>query len=1209
MPGVSRTQRAEAKYNVTLEYPHLGLHSAASSGNLGLVTYALDHGQPVNSVLDGVLPLHVASSGGNELIVRLLIERGADVNAPRLPRKYSSDRHRDASAPIVGTSGATPLHFAAANGHEHVVRTLLLHGAHPDRADKHGVTPEMLARQNGWTRCADLLSQWTHMKDKDLRERELPSTVPGLELESASRVDSIECKLTEKKLKVKRSIDNALHMLRPTLPTPPSSGYLPSDSSYTTSPPPITESASVDSSPDATLLQESYPRRPSLPHIFDPAPYSQSQNQGQSTSTHLHLHQHYHSKSSGRPSFSSSRRPRSAGTDAEPSASTSSSAYASSGRLRGKISLLHMFKKSSTTGDSSASTPGLPATPDSRDSLSGYASSSSALTSASASPAPEQEREHRYHRSRSGSGASPLRTRASESGLMSASSASASSSPSAYLTTIPSSRSRLASESAVSTSTASAVAFEATSSAMFPPLAVELHRKLSAERLRARSGSGSSSSGTTEARASPSAQHSQGHRSPLIRPGILRSHHRSTSGTQSQPSQTSAQSLRFDSTASVPSVAARRSRSGLNVKVSNSASSLRGEGRDSPRSPRHAASSSSYQRQRETPASKVTHTVAEDDDEDEDDDGYGEVISPRLGLGLALAPGEGKSRIGDLRTDERRRRRPSAGSYISHESSPLPSPTAPAAEAAGGAGLGFDCPFSINRPPPQPLPTDAARSSSQSSDVQAAPSAVDQQARQGAHGDLLTTHHVDNRGRGDSIGSMSTSTDASASAPQTPLPLPGATSSIGLGLQIRSPEMLPIDLPPSVDLHTPDGFTDPADAEARKDRNRADLSVSAPSDSDNSAYAQSLARATSPRLRAPPLDIDIRAISSHAQAEALVQRAQKSILEMEDVDIELPGLDLGLLSSASSGGLGVGLGSGANGRTPLSAKLAAYGETLAIERRFKEQEQERERQQDVDEQTPFGSPTTPSGRSADDRLRSRHSEKALRKFSLEERRPSDPRPARRTRTRRPHTADGETQDASPGFLSSPSPGHKPSLSSSALYTSRSSSSTDDNHNTTHTAPSSARTLPVISSPTPTPLSPPRIVRSRTPDPGSRYLAPSPPLQPQHLSASTSPTFGVPLSRVSTAPPRHASPDIVPQRSMSEQERQVARANKLMKMGLAAPYESFSPRAHSPYGHARNGGGGSGGSTSAGLGFGGAAGAAKQKLGGFRGLVQTLKGKS
>ncbi|KAJ2990326.1 hypothetical protein NUW54_g8501 [Trametes sanguinea] len=117
--------------------------------------------------------------------------------------------------------------------------------------------------------------------------------------------------------------------------------------------------------------------------------------------------------------------------------------------------------------------------------------------------------------------------------------------------------------------------------------------------------------------------------------------------------------------------------------------------------------------------------------------------------------------------------------------------------------------------------------------------------------------------------------------------------------------------------------------------------------------------------------------------------------------------------------------------------------------------------------------------------------------------------------------------------------------------------------------------PSISSPTPTPAHP-------TPDRPLTHTRPraalpraEPPLQPQHLSASTSPTFGVPLSRVSTAPPRHASPDIVPQRSMSEQERQLARANKLMKMGLAA-YDSFSPRAHSPYGHARNGAGGSGG---------------------------------
>lgn len=102
MPSTSRAQKAEAKYNVVLEckaphcslpvsrpdlyllpVPNYGLHTAASSGNLGLVKYALEHGQPVNSALDGILPLHAACHGGSDLIVRFLIEYGADVNAPR----------------------------------------------------------------------------------------------------------------------------------------------------------------------------------------------------------------------------------------------------------------------------------------------------------------------------------------------------------------------------------------------------------------------------------------------------------------------------------------------------------------------------------------------------------------------------------------------------------------------------------------------------------------------------------------------------------------------------------------------------------------------------------------------------------------------------------------------------------------------------------------------------------------------------------------------------------------------------------------------------------------------------------------------------------------------------------------------------------------------------------------------------------------------
>jgi hypothetical protein len=100
MPVPSRATKVEAKYNVTTEceltefspcgfplhtllVPQLGLHFAAATGNIGLVQYALSHGQPINSVLDGVLPLHAACSGGNDLVVKLLIDYGADVNAPR----------------------------------------------------------------------------------------------------------------------------------------------------------------------------------------------------------------------------------------------------------------------------------------------------------------------------------------------------------------------------------------------------------------------------------------------------------------------------------------------------------------------------------------------------------------------------------------------------------------------------------------------------------------------------------------------------------------------------------------------------------------------------------------------------------------------------------------------------------------------------------------------------------------------------------------------------------------------------------------------------------------------------------------------------------------------------------------------------------------------------------------------------------------------
>jgi len=66
-------------------------------------------------------------------------------------------------------------------------------------------------------------------------------------------------------------------------------------------------------------------------------------------------------------------------------------------------------------------------------------------------------------------------------------------------------------------------------------------------------------------------------------------------------------------------------------------------------------------------------------------------------------------------------------------------------------------------------------------------------------------------------------------------------------------------------------------------------------------------------------EIDIDTISSHAQAEALVQRTQKEILEMNEQEILLA--------------------EGSPGNTPLSARLAAYGESLALERKLREETQ------------------------------------------------------------------------------------------------------------------------------------------------------------------------------------------------------------------------------------------------------------------------------
>ncbi|KAF9437741.1 hypothetical protein BGZ76_011379 [Entomortierella beljakovae] len=142
---------------------NLGLHSGAASGNLGLVKFALDNGQPIDSVVNGVLPIHAACcNNANVPVVLFLIDHGADVNARRQPRKYGSDR--TAGSQAVGTTGSTPLHFAAANGCLAIVEMLLKHGATPDLVDKYGTTPYAVATARNHPEVADLLHLHTSMQ-------------------------------------------------------------------------------------------------------------------------------------------------------------------------------------------------------------------------------------------------------------------------------------------------------------------------------------------------------------------------------------------------------------------------------------------------------------------------------------------------------------------------------------------------------------------------------------------------------------------------------------------------------------------------------------------------------------------------------------------------------------------------------------------------------------------------------------------------------------------------------------------------------------------------------------------------------------------------------------------------------------------------------------------------------------------------------------
>ena len=776
--------------------------------------------------------------------------------------------------------------------------TLLLHGANPNRPDKHGITPEMLARQNGWVNCADILKEWSYNKDRDLRERE-NTTQPSLSSEEPAflkqkdgahaycgSLDCVECS-TRKRIRVKRSIDNAVRVLKP-------SHHHVSSLADRQPPSPLNKPLGEYTyypSPDPRVSEDFPPRRPSLPHIHDtPTPTGSHRRPSNSQSS----------------ISTSSRRPRSAGTDAESSPNSQ--------RLKGKISLLGIFKKNSSD---------VYGTPDSQ------SGSSSVFTSNSPSPAPEL----RSAPAGSGSGFGP-QTPPDSSGLNGYGAGR--------------SRSRLRTTG--------------DNGRQSPPQAVELHHALSRESLRA------------QLNAVPTAADSgipHGARSPASRPGILRAHGRSSSSGQSQPqsqsdsmrspglnqsmappplpsSAQSSRSLRFDSPSN-PSLSysrrsadARRDRRhesrspARRVRGSESKTSLRSrspgspwiimnrDGDDLPITqsasplPMHGLDSSN----------PVPQSPKGIEEEDEDEGDYGEQIDPIVGMNTLTLEDRQLHASPEMTTSD----------LPSHQTL-----TDDADSASNGQPRVFECPFSINLPP---MTTDE-----EPQEVLIRPN-------------LLGIDGVDGRTRGDSLSSMNTNPTSSSSA------------SAYLGTPAVS----------SWNLPTPGVYSPPP--------NIPDL----PSQIERQVSKTSLVGTQSPKRPRVPLDIDIRSISSHAQAEALVQQTQQRIFDLQNE-----------LDNSGSNALGVSIG---DGRTPLSARLAAYGESLAIERRFKEEEERKRSPRATNDIVASSSGSTTSSTrsgnfSGSSTIRGSRSAKGLdRAFSLEDKSRVHGTHGRVQKVKRPHTSGG-----------------------------------------------------------------------------------------------------------------------------------------------------------------------------------------------------------
>ncbi len=119
----------------------LGL--ACRFGHFEVAEYLVKAGAPINSASHNelkVTPIHSAAAGGHEKIVKMLLMNGADPN-------------------VREQEGRTPLHAAAQNGDEPTIRTLLYGGADMNIQSNDGKLPLDLALEAGHAEAAKRLKE------------------------------------------------------------------------------------------------------------------------------------------------------------------------------------------------------------------------------------------------------------------------------------------------------------------------------------------------------------------------------------------------------------------------------------------------------------------------------------------------------------------------------------------------------------------------------------------------------------------------------------------------------------------------------------------------------------------------------------------------------------------------------------------------------------------------------------------------------------------------------------------------------------------------------------------------------------------------------------------------------------------------------------------------------------------------------------------